>query len=249
MQQPLYCFGKNPVTEAFKVSKRSGNQYVKALFCTKRASEDADVASLCNRYAVKPQIVTDHEIAHMVGGDAVHQGIVASLDEHMLYTSLDEVLVTLKDKERPLIVLLHELQDPHNVGAIIRSCVAFGASCVLMPEHNQVPVTGTVIKSSAGALFEIPLVRIGNINTTLATLKERGFWIYALTGEGETSLPGASFDTPTVIIIGNEGEGIAKKTLEHADFRLSIPIEKNCESLNASNALAVTLYEWKRQSF
>jgi 23S rRNA (guanosine2251-2'-O)-methyltransferase len=95
--------------------------------------------------------------------------------------------------------------------------------------------------------FSIPVVRIGNINTTLLTLKEKGFWIYGLTGEGDTSLPKAIFDTATVIVIGSEGSGISKKTLEHCDFKLSIPMSERAESLNASNAVAVTLYEWAKQ--
>jgi 23S rRNA (guanosine2251-2'-O)-methyltransferase len=104
-----------------------------------------------------------------------------------------------------------------------------------------------VIKSSAGTTFAIPIVRIGNTNSTLIRLKEKGFWVYALTGEGETSLTNVSFDSPSVIIIGSEGSGIAKKTLEHSDFKLTIPIAPLCESLNASNAVAVTLYEWSKQ--
>jgi 23S rRNA (guanosine2251-2'-O)-methyltransferase len=116
-----------------------------------------------------------------------------------------------------------------------------------MSEHNQTQLTGTVIKSATGMNFSIPVVRIGNINTTLLTLKEKGFWIYGLTGEGDTSLPKAIFDTATVIVIGSEGSGISKKTLEHCDFKLSIPMSERAESLNASNAVAVTLYEWAKQ--
>jgi 23S rRNA (guanosine2251-2'-O)-methyltransferase len=116
-----------------------------------------------------------------------------------------------------------------------------------MPEHDQTQITGTVIKTSSGAVFNIPIVRIGNINTTLLQLQKKGYWVYGLTGEGDTLLTATSFDAPSVIVVGSEGNGIAKKTLEHCDFKLSIPIDPRCESLNASNAVAVTLYEFRKQ--
>jgi 23S rRNA (guanosine2251-2'-O)-methyltransferase len=96
--------------------------------------------------------------------------------------------------------------------------------------------------------FAIPIVQIGNINTTLAKLKEKGFWTYGLTGSGDTHLSTAKFDTSTVLVIGSEGAGIPEKTLESCDFKLSIATSKLCESLNASNAAAVTMYEWYRQN-
>jgi 23S rRNA (guanosine2251-2'-O)-methyltransferase len=204
--------------------------------------------SLVQSHKIPYNVVTSSEIESHVGRDVVHQGVLAVLNEKVLYTSLDEALVLASHKERPVFVLLNELQDPHNVGAIIRSSVAFGASAILLPEHNQTQITGTVIKSSSGTVFSIPIVRINNCNTTLLALKEKGYWAYGLTGNGDTSLLSATFDTPSVIVVGSEGDGIAKKTLEHCDFKLSIPINPSCESLNASNAVAVTLYEWSRQN-
>jgi 23S rRNA (guanosine2251-2'-O)-methyltransferase len=188
------------------------------------------------------------EIDSMVGRDVTHQGVCALLNERKVYTPLEEVLQKAKNSPtRPLFVLLDELQDPHNVGAIIRSAAAFGATAILMPEHDQVQVTGTVIKTSAGAVFSVPIAHIGNINTTLKNLKKEGFWVYALTGDGDTNLHTTTFDTDTVIVVGAEGQGIKPKTLEACDFKLSIPIDKRVESLNASNAVAVTLYEWNKQ--
>jgi 23S rRNA (guanosine2251-2'-O)-methyltransferase len=245
MTERTYLYGRNPLTEALAASSRTGVQTIEKLFVTKAAIEDPKVMSLIQKAKIAYTVATNHEIESIVGKDAVHQGVLALLDDRALYTSLTEVLAARK--ERPLFVLLDELQDPHNVGAIIRSAVAFGADAVLMSEHNQTQLTGTVIKSATGMNFSIPVVRIGNINTTLLTLKEKGFWIYGLTGEGDTSLPKAIFDTATVIVIGSEGSGISKKTLEHCDFKLSIPMSERAESLNASNAVAVTLYEWAKQ--
>lgn len=242
-----YLYGKNPLQEALLFSKRKGVMPIEEVFITKAAEADSSIMSLLQSNKLEYSVVTPHEIESMIGKSTVHQGVLASLNQKSLYTSLDEALLTAATQERPLFILLDELQDPHNVGAIIRSAVAFGASAILMPEYDQTQITGTVIKSSAGTVFSIPIVRIGNVNTTLLKLKEKGFWTYALTGDGDTSLTSVVFDAPSVIVVGSEGSGIAKKTLEHADFRLSIPIHPLCESLNASNAVAVTLYEWSKQ--
>ncbi len=247
MSTKTYLYGKNPLKEALLFGKKKSVMPIKELFLTKAAVTDDSVMSLVQSNKLEYSVVTYSEIESQIGKETVHQGVLAVLDDKVLYTSLDEVLKNVSAKDRPLFVLLDELQDPHNVGAIIRSAFAFGADAILMPEHDQAQLTGTVIKSSAGTNFSIPIVKIGNINTTLLKLKEKGYWTYALTGDGDTSLPQAKFDTPSIIVIGSEGSGIAKKTLEHCDFRLSIPINPSCESLNASNAIAVTLYEWSKQ--
>lgn len=247
MSMKTYLYGRNPLKEALSFGKKKSIMPIKELFLTKAAEADSAIMSIIQTNKLEYSVVTSLEIESHVGKEAVHQGVLAQLDDKTLYTSLEEVLLQVKEKERPLFVLLDELQDPHNVGAIIRSAVAFGADAILMPEHDQTQITGTVIKTSAGTVFSIPVVRIGNINTTLLKLKEKGYWTYALTGDGDTSLTNVVFDTPSIIVIGSEGAGIAKKTIEHCDFKLSIPISKECESLNASNAVAVTLYEWSKQ--
>lgn len=247
MSVRTYLYGKNPLKEAIIFGKKKSVMLIKDLFLTKGAAQEDSIMSLVQANNISYTVVTSAEIESHVGRDTVHQGVLALLDEKVLYTSLEEVLSSVSSKDRPLFVLLDELQDPHNVGAIIRSAVAFGADAILMPEHDQTQITGTVIKTSAGTNFSIPIVRIGNINTTLLKLKEKGYWAYALTGDGDTSLPSVAFDTPSIIVIGSEGSGIAKKTLEHCDFKLSIPMSPLCESLNASNAVAVTLYEWNKQ--
>ncbi len=247
MSVKTYLYGRNPLKEAILYGKKKSVMPIKELFLTKAAEAESSIMSLVQVNKLEYSIVTSSEIESHIGRDAVHQGVLALLNDSMLYTSLDEVLKEVSAKDRPLFVLLDELQDPHNVGAIIRSAVAFGADAILMPEHDQTQITGTVIKASAGTNFSIPIVRIGNINTILLKLKEKGFWAYALAGDGDSSLHTVTFDAPTIIVVGSEGSGIAKKTLEHCDFKLSIPISPLCESLNASNAIAVTLYEWSKQ--
>ncbi len=243
-----YLYGRNPLKEAILAHKRGSPLVIEKLYLTKQAEESPELMSLLQTNKLAYQIVTAAEIESFVGRDAVHQGVCALLYEKLLYTSLEEVLETAKTKNtNSLFILLDELQDPHNVGAIIRSAVAFGADAILIPEHDQTQVTGTVIKTSAGMTFSIPIVRIGNINTTLEKLKKEHFWTYGLAGEGDTQLSEAKFDSNTVVVVGSEGQGIRAKTLELCDFKLSIKTDPKCESLNASNAAAVTLYEWSKQ--
>jgi 23S rRNA (guanosine2251-2'-O)-methyltransferase len=248
MTEKVYLYGRNPLKEAVLASKRNSSSIIEKLFLTKQAEDESKVMSLIQSNNLTYDVVTYQEIESMVGRGVVHQGVCALLDESTLYTSLEEVIAKSKTKEgNSLFVLLDKLQDPHNVGAIIRSAVAFGADAILLPENEQVLINGTVIKTSSGMTFALPIVKIGNVNTTLTKLKDNGFWTYGLTGDGDTKLHEAKFDTNTVIVVGGEGEGIKTKTLELCDFKLSIETNSLCESLNASNASAVVLYEWRKQ--
>ncbi len=249
MSEKVYLYGKHSLREALMAIKREDPLIIDKIYLTQSVVTDPKIVSLLQSNKFSYSTVTADEIDSMVGKDAIHQGVCAQIKESTLYTPLDRVLQKAKNKSaNSLFVLMDELQDSHNVGAIIRSAVAFGADAVLIPEHNQTQITATVIKTSSGMAFAIPIVRIGNINTTLTKLKENGFWTYGLTGDGDTKLDETKFDANTVIVVGGEGVGIRAKTLELCDFKLSIKINSLCESLNASNAAAVTLYEWNKQN-
>ena len=154
---------------------------------------------------------------------------------------------TLKNDPTTALLVLGEVQDPHNVGAVIRSAAAFGLAGILIPPHNQAPVTGTVVKVSAGMAFRIPLVTIPNVNTVLRDLQADGFWVYGLEGAGTTTTITEKYSRPSVFVLGNEGEGLREKTKELCDELLSIPIHPRCESLNAAAATAVVLAGWSAQ--
>jgi 23S rRNA (guanosine2251-2'-O)-methyltransferase len=190
---------------------------------------------------------TPRDASDMVGEDTAHQGVIAIADPSKILRDVNEFFATLTPDENTALVLLDELTDPHNVGAIIRSAAAFGAVGVLIPPHNQAPITGSVVKASAGMAFRIPIVAIGNINQTILKLKDEGFRAYALAMEGAKDVTKVKFDAPSVFVIGNEGRGIRQKTLEHSDVALRIPMNPRCESLNASVSAAVVLYQWSTQ--
>lgn len=179
--------------------------------------------------------------------DAVHQGVVAEVSLATLVRPYRDFATGLTVGNDTALVLLGEIQDPQNVGAIIRSAAAFGVAGVLIPEHNQAQVTGLVARVSAGMAFRVPLVSVGNVNTALRDLKERGFWIYGLDEASSRPLTKEVFDTPALFVLGNEAKGIREKTRELCDILVSIPMDPRCESLNAAAAAAVTLYAWSAQ--
>jgi len=185
---------------------------------------------------------------HMPKGvpkDAVHQGVVAEIYQEGIMQDFDDFIKDLDITKQTGLLVLGEVQDPQNVGSMIRSAAAFGISGILIPTHKQAKVNATVIKVSVGMAFRIPLVSIGNVNQSLADLKKAGFWIYGLDGESKQSIVDEVFDAPTVMVVGNEGEGIRKKTKESCDILLSIPMEPECESLNAGTSTAIAMYQWK----
>ncbi len=242
--EKIYLYGKHALREALLGVPGA----IQKVFLDQNAQRDSEITKALSAAGIVPSAMKGDDSKRKVGDDAVHQGVIAVLNPSKLYRTLESVLETIDMSKSPCLVLLDELHDPHNVGAIIRSAAAFGASAVLLPEHNQAPVTGTVIKTSAGMALKIPVVQIGNVNQTMRTLKDKGFWSYGLVMGGTSSLPKTKFDTATLIVVGNESTGIRQKTLELCDITLSIPMDPTCESLNASVAASVVLYEWSREN-
>lgn len=192
---------------------------------------------------VKPQRFTGKRVPCDVSPAATHQGMIAVLDGSSLLVSYNDWIRDCSVNTKTTVVMLGEVQDPHNVGAVIRSAAAFGLEAVLIPKHRQASVTGTVIKVSAGMAFQIPLVEVANVNRALEDLKTRGFYSYGLAADTHaTALPNVVFDTPTVFVLGNEAEGLRTKTKEHCDVLVEIPIHERCESLNAAAAAACAFY-------
>jgi len=240
LREKVYIYGKHALTEALANTPH----IIKKVFATDGVLDEAIIAQLKKHNISLSPLKGE---AQNVSKDASHQGVIVTIDPTDLLLELKTFLSTLDLSKNPSLVLLDEVQDPHNVGAIIRSAAAFGASAVLIPQHNQAQVTGAVVKTSAGMAFRIPLVSIGNVNQTLAILKEHRFWIYGLAMEGSKELVQEKFDAPAVFVVGNEGEGIHKRTLELCDVTLNIPMHPRTESLNAAVSAAIVLYSWSQQ--
>ncbi len=180
-------------------------------------------------------------------GDQVHQGIVARVNMGGVVQDYAQFMNGITATADTCLVLLNEISDPHNLGAIIRSAAAFGAAGVLIPTHNQAPITGIVAKASAGMVFTLPIVAINNESQTIGDLKKRGFWAYGLAMEGKNELAKEKFDAPAVFVIGSEGEGLREKVREHCDILLRIPMHPRAESLNAAVSAGVVLATWSVQ--
>jgi len=210
-------------------------------------SVDAETRKIVQALGIRIERFDGKRLPQGVSPDAVHQGCIASVDLGTLTKGYDAFIKSYPVTPHTAFVLLGEVQDPHNVGAIIRSAAAFGISAVLLPEHRQAQITGSVVKASAGMAFRVPLVSIGNVNHTISDLKKRGFWVYGLDGDATHKVADEGFEKASVFILGNEGLGIREKTLEHCDITLQIPISKETESLNASVAAAIVCYEWSKK--
>jgi 23S rRNA (guanosine2251-2'-O)-methyltransferase len=159
-------------------------------------------------------------------------------------TPFEKFIETFEPTPEICHVFLSEVQDPHNVGAIIRSAAAFGASAVLMSAHNQAGITGAVIKASAGTAFSMPLVEVHTVQQDLSKLKKAGVKIYGLAGSAPNKVSDVRFNTPTLFVFGNEAHGIAPAAKALCDQLLSIPINPKTESLNVAASAAIALFAW-----
>lgn len=240
-REKTFIYGKHAVLEA--IVKRPD---IIEMLHVRDDMGDAEVSTHIKKIANR-KVFHGTKLPGGIHKDAVHQGLIAEIDPDKLLVPFAEFRSTLDVTDHTALVMLGEMDDPHNVGAIVRSAAAFGCRAVLLPEHRSCPVTGTVIKVSAGTAFSLPLVSVPNVNNALRALKDDGFWVYGLDGGGDTKLTEERFSKPSVFVVGNESRGMRLKTHELCDTVLSIPISSRAESLNASVSAATVLYAWSSQ--
>ncbi len=176
-----------------------------------------------------------------------HQGVIA-LAAVREYVSVESILDAAREKgEDPLLVVCDEISDPHNLGAIIRTAECAGAHGVVIPKRRSAGLTAVVAKTSAGAVAHVPVARVPNIPALLKDLKKQGVWVFGTAADGTTALYDADLKGPAAIVIGSEGDGMTRLAAENCDFLVSIPMRGKLNSLNASAAAAILLYEAVRQ--
>lgn len=176
-----------------------------------------------------------------------HQGVIATAAYTQYVAVADMLDIAKKRGEAPLIVICDEISDPHNLGAIIRTCEASGAHGVVIPKHRSAGVTATVAKASSGAVYHVAIARVANITAVIKELKSAGVWIFGTANDGDTPLWGADLKGPAALVIGSEGAGINRLVRENCDFSVSIPMYGKIKSLNASVSAALIMYEAVRQ--
>ena len=174
------------------------------------------------------------------------QGVIA-LKQDFKFSSLEEILSEAKKNILPLILILDEIQDPHNVGAILRSAECSGVNGVILTKHHSATITSTVSKTSAGAIEHLKICQVNNLSQTIDELKEKGFWIVGSSLENAKNYNEVDYKIPIALIVGNEEKGIRKLTANKCDFLLKIPMSGKIQSLNVSVATGILLFETLRQ--
>ncbi|UEM02036.1 23S rRNA (guanosine(2251)-2'-O)-methyltransferase RlmB [Skermanella rosea] len=243
--RPGLLFGLHPVAAAWTNPDRR---------CTRLLATEAGLASLAGALdqaraagleRPKPSVVERTELDRLLPPGAVHQGLVldaAPLPE----VDLEDIVRQGSMKESDVIVVLDQVTDPHNVGAILRSAAAFGASAVVLPDRNAPELTGTLAKSASGAAEVVPLVRIVNLARSLTELREAGYWCVGLDESGARTLARMDLKGRVALVLGAEGSGLRRLTMERCDEIARLPTGGPIGSLNVSNAAAVALYELAR---
>jgi 23S rRNA (guanosine2251-2'-O)-methyltransferase len=230
--------GIHPVLEALKAGRPLERVLVAKGAGGPRIQEIID---LCRENSV-PLRIEGREILDRLSRGSTHQGVVAVGGETR-YSQLEDVLESAR-----MLVVLDGVEDPHNLGAIIRTAHAAGAEAIVIPERRAVGVTETVVKAAAGALEHVPVVRVTNISRALETTKEHGFWIYGLDERGDHTYDSVKFTAPSVIVMGGEGKGLHQHVKRSCDYVVRIPLAGKIGSLNVSVAAGIILFEWKRRT-
>lgn len=235
--------GRNPVLEALKagrpinrifIARGAGEGSIRAIVA--RAREAGITISECDR----------KQLDRLAGGGG-HQGVVAQAAA-WAYSEVDELLETARGRgEDPLLLVLDGVEDPRNLGSLLRTCEAVGAHGVIIPERRSAGLTSVVAKASAGAIEHVKVARVTNLSRTVENLKEKGLWIAGADGEAKTLYCDADLSGPLALVLGSEGKGISPNLKKKCDFAVRLPMKGHLNSLNVSVAGAVILYERLRQ--
>ncbi len=229
----MYVYGKNVVNEILK-----DNTPIKKVFLSDNFS-DKDILNKLRSLNTNTKYCKPYELDKIVEGN--HQGIILEVSDYQ-YFDIDDLLVN----ENPLIVILDHLEDPHNFGAIIRTCEAAGIDGIIIPKNRSVDVNSTVMKTSTGALNHVKICQVTNLKNTIDYLKKKGFWIVGTDMDG-TDYTQVDYKGKMAIITGSEGFGMSRLVKDNCDFIASIPMYGEVNSLNASVATAIIIYEAIKQ--
>lgn len=227
-------YGKNPVIEAINARKAL------KVFLVHNFN-DQKVLNLIKENKLPVVSISSSEMEKMCEG-GVHQGLAAELKPYQT-VSLEEIIIKANKKNKKIIVMLDNINDPHNLGAILRSADVFEAAGIVLPKHNSVSLNATVAKTSAGAINYVPVAVVNNLNQAIKTLKEEGYWVVSTDGSATIDYSSIKYDFPVVVVIGSEGKGVSPLVLKNSDYVVKIPQFGHVNSLNASVAAGILLAE------
>lgn len=233
MKHPHYLFGTHACAAALANPLRK----IKRVLANKNVTEEMG-GTLRN-----PQLVDSKKLENILPPGSVHQGIAIEC-EPLSQPSLQDFLAHAEAKP---IILLDQLSDPHNIGAILRTAAAFDIGAVVMTDRNAPGETGVMAKAASGAMEMVPLITVVNLAQSIQLLKKAGYWVYGLDGEAAKNIGEVKFDAKTAFIMGAEGRGLRRLTAELCDMLVKLPMSGKMESLNVSNAAAIAMYELFRK--
>lgn len=234
--------GRNAVSEAL----RSGRNIDTLLVV--RGERNGSVGRIIAECKEKGVVVkeVDKKKLDFMCGQGNHQGVAAYAAVHE-YSSVEDIFKLAEERgEEPFVIICDELEDPHNLGAIIRTAETSGAHGVIIPKRRNASLTWAVGKASAGAVEYVPVARVGNLASTIEDLKKRGLWVYTADMDGQNWCE-TDFSGPVALVVGSEGNGVSRLIKEKSDFVVSLPMRGNITSLNASVAAGILMYEVARQ--
>ncbi|MBE6996182.1 MAG: 23S rRNA (guanosine(2251)-2'-O)-methyltransferase RlmB [Ruminococcaceae bacterium] len=235
--------GRNAVIEALRAGEQIDKIYIL------KGETDKTLGHIASKARAAGIVVVDADKRKLdnMSRTHAHQGVIA-LAAVREYVSVESILEAAAAKgEKPLLVVCDEITDHHNLGAIIRTAECAGAHGIVIPKRRSAGLTAVVAKTSAGAVAHMPVARVANIPSLLKDLKKQGVWVFGTAADGNTTLYDADLKGPAAIVIGSEGEGMTRLAAETCDFLVSIPMRGKLNSLNASAAAAILLYEAVRQ--
>lgn len=228
----MYVYGKNVAKELFNNNKTIYKAYLQENL------KGSNIDNMLTKNNVKTTYLSKKDLDKITKEN--HQGVILEIDDYNYY-SLDEALKNASSN--PFIVILDHIEDPHNFGAIIRTCEAAKVDFIIIPKNRSASVNATVMKTSAGALSNVKIVMVTNLNNTIKKLKDSGYWIVGTDMDTNVSYDDLDYDMPICLIIGSEGFGMSKLVKDNCDFIVSIPMYGKVNSLNASVASAIIIYE------
>ena len=243
MEESNYIEGRNPVLEALKAGRE-----IEKIIIAKGTKEGSinKIVGIARDKNIMIQNVDRSKLDSMSDTNA-HQGVIAIAASYT-YKTVEDILELSRVKgEAPFIIVLDEIEDPHNLGAIIRTAECAGAHGVIIPKRRSVGVTAIVAKTSAGAIEHLPVAKVTNISATIEMLKKENIWVYGADVEGENYYYEKDLRGPIALVIGNEGKGMSRIVKEKCDFLIKIPVLGNVSSLNASVASSILTYDVVRQ--
>ena len=200
-----------------------------------------EIVDLCKKRKIPVRYEERADLERAAGGTGVRNQGVIGITNAALFVSQESA------DDAELVVILDGVEDPHNLGAIIRTAHAAGAGAVVIPERRAVGLTEIVARASAGAIAHMPVIKVVNVSHTIAEYKKRGYWIYGLDERGEQTYDETAYVRPTAIVVGGEGKGLHEHVKKHCDFIVRIPMAGAVASLNVSVATGVVLFEWRKQ--